>query len=76
MGKKKAGNKISKSHSHKKTSHLHRIYKTKRKTRDHDQIHDDLKLETAIQLINQEVDHDLTGAAQHYCIHCAFVYLF
>jgi len=58
MGKKKSVSKTSKSHGHKKISHLHKIYKTKRKTKDHDQIHEDLKLGTAMTLINQAVDHD------------------
>ena len=73
MAKKKAGNKISKSHGHKKISHLHKVYKTKRKTKDHDQIHEDLKLQNAMTLINQQVDHDAAGSAQHYCVHCAYV---
>ena len=50
---------------------MHKIYKTKRRTRDHDQIHEDLKIDTAIKLINQNVDHDEAGSAQYYCIHCA-----
>ncbi|KAF6721839.1 Zinc finger protein 593 [Oryzias melastigma] len=45
--------------------------KTKRRTKDLDQIHSDLKPETAAKLLNQEVDFDVTGCAQHYCLHCA-----
>lgn len=71
MGKTKSRNRNSKSHNHKKISHLHKVYKTKRRTRDHDQIHEDLKLDTAMKLINQNVDHDEAGSAQHYCIHCS-----
>jgi bud site selection protein 20 len=71
MAKKKKSQKHSKSHQHKKISHLHKIYKTKRKTKDHDQIHQDLKYQTAMNLLNQQVDHDIPGAAQNYCIHCA-----
>lgn len=71
MGKTKSKNRKSKSHHHKKISHLHKIYKTKRKTKDHDQIHEDLKLKNAYQLIKQQVDHDVTGDAQNYCVHCA-----
>lgn len=73
MAKKAKSQKKSKSHSHKKISHLHKIYKTKRKTKDHDQIHKDLKLKNAFELINQQIDHDVPGAAQNYCIHCALV---
>jgi hypothetical protein len=75
MAKKKNSQKHSKHHKHKHITHLHRVYKTKRKTKDHDQIHSDLKLDAAYQLINQEVDHDMTGSAQNYCIHCALVFI-
>ncbi|XP_014678282.1 PREDICTED: zinc finger protein 593-like [Priapulus caudatus] len=61
--KKKAGQKGS--------SHLTKIMKTKRKTKDHDQIHDDLVPCVADKMLNQDVDHDKPGAAQHYCITCA-----
>lgn len=71
MAKKKKSQKHSKNHHHKKISHLHKIYKTKRKTKDHDQIHVDLKLQTAMNLLNQPVDHDIPGCAQNYCVHCA-----
>ncbi|CAF0790680.1 unnamed protein product [Brachionus calyciflorus] len=71
MAKKKSCNRKSKSHSHKKISHLHKIYKTKRKTKDHDQIHVDLKIKNAYELLNQSVDNDVPGAAQNYCVHCA-----
>lgn len=71
MAKKKNSQKHSKAHKHKKISHLHKIYKTKRKTKDHDQIHVDLKVKNAFELINQAVDHDVPGSAQTYCVHCA-----
>ncbi|XP_068195320.1 zinc finger protein 593 isoform X2 [Antennarius striatus] len=58
-GKPKSGKKIAKT------------LKTKRKTKDLDQIHSDMKPETAAKLLNQEVDYDVTGCAQHYCLHCA-----
>lgn len=71
MAKKAKAQKKTKQHRHKKISHLHKIYKTKRKTKDHDQIHEDLKLKNAVKLLNQQEDIDLTGSAQHYCVHCA-----
>ena len=71
MVKSKTKSKHSKVHNHKKCSHLHKIYKTKRKTRDHDQIHEDLQAQNSLNLINQTEDHDLAGSAQHYCLHCA-----
>ena len=75
MGKVKRGNK-SKSHSHKSISHLHKKYKTKRKTKDHDQIHEDLKKENFKNLLIQPVDYEITGNGQSYCVHCAFVFIF
>jgi len=27
------------------------------------------------KLMSQEVDEDKPGAAQHYCVHCAYVFL-
>lgn len=35
-------------------------------------IHADMKPEVADKLLNQEVDYDVTGCAQHYCLHCAW----
>ena len=71
MVKKSKSQKKTKQHNHKKCSHLHKIYKTKRKTKDHDQIHKDLQLKNAAKLLNQEEDIELAGSGQHYCIHCA-----
>jgi len=49
-----------------------RKYKTKRKTKDLDQIYEDLhQPEIKAKLENQEVDPDRPGLAQHYCLHCA-----
>lgn len=60
--------------SHKKKN-PGKIFKTKRRTKDLDQIHSDLKPETASKLLHQEVDYDVSGCAQHYCLHCAWVLL-
>lgn len=56
---------------HKGDKQLTAKYKTKRRTKDHDQIHFDLKPEQAKRLLNQPVDYDQTGNAQFYCIYCA-----
>lgn len=48
-----------------------KLWKTKRRTKDLDQIHSDMKPETAAKLLHQDVDYDVTGCAQHYCLHCA-----
>uniref|UniRef100_A0A1I7SXH2 Zinc finger protein 593 homolog n=1 Tax=Caenorhabditis tropicalis TaxID=1561998 RepID=A0A1I7SXH2_9PELO len=42
----------------------------KRPGKDLDQIHDDLKPEKAAKLLQQEVDYDLPGNGQFYCIEC------
>ncbi|CAI4221819.1 unnamed protein product [Auanema sp. JU1783] len=43
----------------------------KRPGKDLDQIHEDLKPEKAAKLMNQEIDLDLPGDGQFYCIECA-----
>ena len=49
-------------------------YRTKRKTKDIDEIHEDLKPQKRQKLLNQELDLDKPGQAQHYCITCAYVF--
>ncbi|XP_029981748.1 zinc finger protein 593 isoform X2 [Sphaeramia orbicularis] len=67
MGKsKQTGN-----HKSDKKKNISKTWKTKRRTKDLDQIHSDMKPETAAKLLHQEVDFDVTGCAQHYCLHCA-----
>ncbi|XP_070166202.1 zinc finger protein 593 homolog [Polyergus mexicanus] len=55
---------------HRGDMHLKKGWRTKRRTKDLDEIDEDLK-GNAKKLLNQEVDFDKPGAAQHYCIHCA-----
>lgn len=52
-------------------THLRKKYRTKRRTKDLDQIDEDIKPENAEKLIDQEVDLDKPGSAQFYCVHCA-----
>ena len=47
--------------------------KTKRRTKDADEVEEDMKPQNAKKLLNQEVDYDQTGNAQFYCLHCAWV---
>ncbi|XP_034976628.1 zinc finger protein 593 [Zootoca vivipara] len=56
--------------SHKAHS-LARQWKTKRRRRDLDQIHEDMLPEKSAKLLRQEPDPDMPGSAQHYCLHCA-----
>ncbi|XP_018329950.1 zinc finger protein 593 homolog [Agrilus planipennis] len=52
-------------------THLKKKWRTKRRTKDLDQIDEDLKPQNAEKLLNQETDLDKPGSAQFYCIHCA-----
>ncbi|KAF7998334.1 hypothetical protein HCN44_009732 [Aphidius gifuensis] len=45
--------------------------KSKRKTKDLDEIDVDLEQKNVTKLINQPIDLDKPGAAQFYCLHCA-----
>lgn len=49
-----------------------RRYKTKRRTRDLDLVHNDLATPELIRrLKNQPLDENLPGLGQYYCVHCA-----
>ncbi|XP_021189494.3 zinc finger protein 593 homolog isoform X2 [Helicoverpa armigera] len=52
-------------------THLKKRWRVRNRKKDLDQIDDDIKEENAEKLLNQSVDLDLPGAAQHYCLHCA-----
>lgn len=58
---------------HKGDKPLKEKYRLKRKTKDLDQIQKDMVSENANRLMNQDVDLDKPGGAQHYCLHCAYV---
>ena len=47
--------------------------KAKRKTKDIDEVQDDLADGTAGKLLNQPVDLDQIGEGQFYCVFCAYV---
>lgn len=47
--------------------------KAKRKTKDIDEIDEDMLPKSADSLLNQEIDYDKPGNAQFYCLHCAYV---
>jgi len=40
-----------------------------------DQLYDDCQPERAEKLQNQEIDYDLPGKGQHYCVPCGLVHL-
>ncbi|XP_076179557.1 zinc finger protein 593 homolog isoform X2 [Ptiloglossa arizonensis] len=56
---------------HRGDTHLKKGWRTKRRTKDLDEIDEDLKEENVKSLLNQEVDLDKPGAGQYYCVHCA-----
>ncbi|XP_041352159.1 zinc finger protein 593-like [Gigantopelta aegis] len=62
---------LARKKQHKGDKPLKEKYRTKRKTKDLDQIHEDLLPRNAPGILNQDVDYDKPGAAQYYCIHCA-----
>ena len=61
----------SKNKSHSGVDQKGKILKTKRKTKDLDEIQKSMAAETARELLNQPIDYDVPGAAQHYCLYCA-----
>lgn len=56
---------------HKNDKHLKKKYRTRRRTKDLDQIHEDMQPKNVAKLKSQECDMDLPGSGQYYCIHCA-----
>ncbi|XP_046963932.1 zinc finger protein 593 homolog [Vanessa cardui] len=52
-------------------THLKKRWRVRNRKKDLDQIDVDLQDDNAEKLLNQEVDLDRPGAAQHYCLHCA-----
>ncbi|CAI9580317.1 unnamed protein product [Staurois parvus] len=59
------------NHKNDKKKNIAKNWKTKRRVKDLDQIHEDMRPENAGRLLNQEIDYDVPGNAQHYCLHCA-----
>ncbi|XP_067862860.1 zinc finger protein 593 [Heptranchias perlo] len=63
--------KMTRNHNSNKKKNVSKLWKTKRRTKDLDQICEDMKPENADKLLHQEVDCDAPGSAQFYCLHCA-----
>ncbi|XP_040193841.1 zinc finger protein 593 [Rana temporaria] len=59
------------NHKNDKRKNIAKSWKTKRRTKDLDQIHTDMLPGNSGLLLKQEIDYDVTGNAQHYCLHCA-----
>lgn len=54
-----------------KNKQYQRARKTKHKTKDMDEILNDLKPENLIKITNQPIDEDLPGLGQIYCVMCS-----
>lgn len=66
MGRLRRGGKPAKNKA------LYKAKRTRNYKRDMDQIvYEDLLPEATKQLINQPVQEEVTGLAQHYCVTCA-----
>jgi len=52
-------------------THLKKRWRTKRRTKDLDQIDTDLTVGKVEKFLNQTVDYDKTGLGQFYCVHCS-----
>ncbi|KAJ1662634.1 hypothetical protein IW140_001064 [Coemansia sp. RSA 1813] len=62
---------VRRKRMHCNNKELHHKYKTKRRTKDLDQIQEDLKPENKARLLSQELDEELPGLGQFYCVECS-----
>jgi len=54
-----------------RNKHLHKKLKVKRHTRDIDQVFEDIQPGKVEKYDEMEIDEDLPGLGQHYCVTCA-----
>ena len=59
-----------KKRTHKNVKDLKKKFRTKRKTKDIDEVHEDIKKKSD-SLLHQKIDPDLPGQGQFYCLSCA-----
>ena len=63
---------LSRGRHHKGEKPFKSKYKTKRKTKDLDEIQQDMEPANAKEILEKRpIDLDLPGNGQHYCLHCA-----
>ena len=56
---------------HKNIKDFKKRHRLRNRTKDLDQIHEDLRPENADKFLNKQVDPDLPGGGKFYCLHCA-----
>ncbi|KAJ2900948.1 hypothetical protein IWW38_000323 [Coemansia aciculifera] len=66
---------VRRKRMHCNNKELHQKYKSKRRTKDLDQIQEDLKPENKQRLLSIPEDEDLPGLGQHYCVECSRYYI-
>ncbi|KAG0229678.1 hypothetical protein B0O80DRAFT_397589 [Mortierella sp. GBAus27b] len=66
---------LRRSRVHKGIRDIQRKYRTRSYMRDIDQIHDDIQPENAAKFEKPELDPELPGMGQFYCIACAKHYI-
>ncbi|KAJ1920133.1 hypothetical protein H4219_001506 [Mycoemilia scoparia] len=62
---------LRRSRTHKGIKDISKKYRTRRRTKDLDQIQEDLKPENRERLARREEDPDLPGLGMHYCVECS-----
>lgn len=61
-----------KKRTHKNVKDLKKKFRTRNRTKDIDEVHEDVGVEKKSEaLLHQKVDSDLPGQGQFYCLSCA-----
>ncbi|KAF9184355.1 hypothetical protein BGZ51_003376 [Haplosporangium sp. Z 767] len=66
---------LRRSRVHKGIRDIQRKYRTRQYMRDIDQIHDDIQPQNAAKFEKPELDPELPGMGQFYCVPCAKHYI-
>ncbi|KAI9634451.1 uncharacterized protein MKK02DRAFT_28192 [Dioszegia hungarica] len=65
---------LRRSRTHHARRDVQRAARTRVRTKDLDQIQDDLRMSNRVKLESQPIDEDKPGLGQHYCVECAKYY--
>lgn len=60
-----------KKRTHKNVKDLKKKFRTRRKTKDLDEVHEELESKKSDPILHQKIDPDLPGQGQFCCIFCA-----